>query len=250
MEYNNEIMENYKFKNGAEYAVMSRDEVREFDRWAISEMNIPGVVLMENAGRSCAEVVRERLKGIKKAKVCIFCGTGNNGGDGYVIARHLFNSGIEVTVVICGDKGKISGDAATNLAIIERMGIKVEILDLGANADISGKVEEFSIGCSMIIDGLFGTGLKGRLGSEYIQLIESINATKLAIVAVDIPSGLDCDTGKPLGAAIRATATVTFAAVKKGFIPAESREYTGELIVASIGIEPELYRRIIHAKRD
>jgi len=218
--------------------VMSRDEVRAFDRWAINELGVPGVVLMENAGRSCAELIQDKLADVTAPRVCIFCGTGNNGGDGYVIARHLLNSGFEVAVVICGDRTKVKGDAKINLDILERLGQPIKQLDL-RDADIPGRVKAFAAGVDMLVDGLFGTGLKGSLSEEYKQLIESINSLDCPILAVDIPSGLDCDTGQPLGAAVGATYTVTFAAVKKGFTLANTAaQYTGEIFVASIGVEP------------
>jgi NAD(P)H-hydrate epimerase len=214
---------------------MTRDEVRAFDAWAINTIGIPGVVLMENAGRSCAELVVDKLKDIAGRKVCIFCGTGNNGGDGYVIARHLLNHGIKVTVVVCGDRKKIKGDAKTNLDILEQMGESIELLNPSGH-DIAGQVEHLSAGAEIIVDSLFGTGLRGQLSDEYRRLIESINACNNPVLAVDIPSGLDCDTGERLGAAIRAAWTVTFVAVKKGFVSANAAQYTGEIFVASIGI--------------
>jgi len=220
--------------------VMSRDEVRAFDSWVINEVGLPGVVLMENAGRSCAELIKEKLAGIEKAAVCIFCGTGNNGGDGYVIARHLLGAGYTVTVVICGDRNKIKGDAKINLDVLAKLVGPVEQLDM-KDADIPGRVEAFVRGADIVVDGIFGTGLKGQLKDEYKILIESINALNYPVLAVDIPSGLDCDIGKVLGAAIRAECTVTFAAVKRGFTFTESvSEYTGEIFVASIGVEPNL----------
>jgi NAD(P)H-hydrate epimerase len=226
-----------KYLPNTKIVSMSRDEVRAFDAWAINELGIHGVVLMENAGRSCAELIKEKLKNIAKPRVCIFCGTGNNGGDGYVIARHLLNSGFEVVVVLCGDRNKIKGDAKINLDILEKLGQSIEQLNLD-NDDIPGQVKIFTAGADMLVDGILGTGLSGQLSDEYKQLLESINSQKLPILAVDIPSGLDCDTGEPLGAAIKASWTVTFVAVKKGFIFAKARAYTGEIFVASIGIEP------------
>ena len=218
--------------------VMTRDKVRAFDNWAINTVGIPGAVLMENAGRSCAELIKDKLAGVADAKICIFCGTGNNGGDGYVIARHLLNSGFKVAVVLCGDRSKIKGDAKINLDILERMGQPIEKLNI-ADADISGRIRTLTNGADMLVDGLFGTGLSGQLSDEYKQLIESINAQNCPILAVDIPSGLDCDSGQPLGAAIRATYTVTFVAVKKGFkVSSSASHYTGEIFVASIGVEP------------
>ena len=219
--------------------VMTRDEVRAVDGWAINTVGIPGVVLMENAGRSCAELIKEKLSGFAEPKVCIFCGTGNNGGDGYVIARHLLNSGFEVIVVVCGDRSKIKGDAKINLDILERLGQPIEQLDLN-DADIAGRVKTLAADADMVVDGIFGTGLSGRLSDKYRRLIEAINAQNRPILAVDIPSGLDCDTGRPLGAAIRAVYTVTFVAVKKGFTSADAACYTGEIFVASIGVEPNV----------
>ena len=222
--------------------MMSRDEVRAFDSWAINELGVPGVVLMENAGRSCAELIKEELAGVDGAKVCIFCGTGNNGGDGFVIARHLLNDKITVRVVICGEPSKIRGDAKINLGLLVGLGQSVEQLDLTA-ADLGSAVSRSAAGSDIIVDAIFGTGLQGELSEEYIRLIEAINGQEIPIVAVDIPSGLDCDTGKSLGAAIRADSTVTFVAVKKGLAEnPESVRYTGDVYVASIGVEPGLWR--------
>ena len=230
-------MERYFPDRDKDWVVLSREEVRGVDKWAIEEVGVPGVVLMENAGRSCAEVIEDKLAGVERPKVCIFCGTGNNGGDGYVIARHLLNKGFEVVVVICGERGKVKGDARTNLDILEHLGQRVEQVAL-RDDDIGGQVGALAAGADMIVDGLFGTGLSGRLSDEYRGLIESINAQSCPILSVDIPSGLDCDTGEVLGAAIRATYTVSFVAVKRGFVGAGGAcEYTGEIYVGSIGVE-------------
>jgi hydroxyethylthiazole kinase-like uncharacterized protein yjeF len=227
-----------KYSSDAKFKVMTGDQVRGFDRWVIDTLGVSGVVLMENAGRSCAELIKEKLQKVKKPKVCIFCGTGNNGGDGYVIARHLLNSGFEVTVVICGDRNKIKGDAKINLDILERLGQSIKLLDPNSE-NISAQVSTLTTEADMLVDGLFGTGLYGQLSKEYIRLIESINAQKSPILAVDISSGLDCDTGEPLGAAIRASYTVTFVALKKGLTNMNNAaQYTGEIFIASIGVEP------------
>ena len=233
-----------KYAGNKKSVVMTRQEIRAVDAWAINTLGVPGVVLMENVGRSCAELIKEKLAKAARPKVCIFCGTGNNGGDGYVIARGLLNSGFEVTVVICGLRDKIKGDAKINLDILERLGQRLEQLNL--NADIAGQVKTFAEGADMIVDAVFGTGLSGQLSDEYKRLIESINAQNKPVLAVDIPSGLDCDTGRPirqaqggpLGAAVKAKYTVTFVALKKGFTEKASAEYTGQVFVASIGVEP------------
>ena len=217
--------------------MMSVEQVRAFDRWAIEELGVAGVVLMENAGRDCAVLIRDNLREVENAKVAIFCGTGNNGGDGFVIARHLRNSRINAVTVVCGDKQKIKGDAKANLDIFERLAGAVEELDL--SGEVNDKVAELTSGADMLVDALFGTGLRGELSPEYQKLIEAINGTGVPILAVDTPSGLDCDTGEVLGATIHATYTMTFAAMKKGFVQNQrAKEHTGEIYLGSIGVEP------------
>jgi NAD(P)H-hydrate epimerase len=229
-----------KYLPGADCIVMTRDQVRAFDQWAINTLGIPGVVLMENAGRSCAELLEEKLAGLSEPKVSIFCGTGNNGGDGYVIARCLLNKGFNVKVVICGERAKIKGDAGTNLQILERLTGPVAEMKLDEE-NIKDVVLNFAADADIVVDAVFGTGLKGRLKETHKLLIESINKLGHPVLAVDIPSGLDCDTGRPLGDAIKAEYTVTFVAVKKGFVQNEqAARYTGEIFTASIGLDPKL----------
>jgi NAD(P)H-hydrate epimerase len=227
-----------KYTPDKKYRIMSREQVRNVDAWAIDQIGVPGVVLMENAGRSCAELIKDRLARIDNPRVCLFCGTGNNGGDGYVIARHLFNACFGVRVVLCGERGKVRGDAEINLNILERLGHTIEQLDMAAGG-LASRIRLLAGDADMIVDALFGTGLQGQLREPYRSLIDSINALGRPVLAVDIPSGLDCDTGQPLGVAIRAAYTVTFVAVKKGFIASpDAGQYVGELYIASIGVEP------------
>jgi len=217
---------------------MSRDELRAVDAWAIDEIGLPGAVLMENAGRSCAEIIRDKLAGVDNPRVCLFCGTGNNGGDGYVIARHLLNTGFHVRVVLCGEREKVCGDARMNLDILDRLGHPVESLDMAAGA-IASRIRLLAGDADMVVDALFGTGLQGELREPYRSLIDAINALGRPVLAVDIPSGLDCDSGQPLGTAIKAAWTVTFVAVKRGFTASpNAANYLGELYIASIGVEP------------
>ena len=217
---------------------ISRDEARAFDSWAINTIGIPGVALMENAGRSCAELVQEKLQNVTSPKVCILCGTGNNGGDGYVIARHLRNAGFKVTVVVCGDKDRIKGDAKINLDILIALNQEIEQLNPDAG-DIVQKIQEYSSDADMIVDCLLGTGLAGEVKAGYKTIIEAVNSLDCPVLAVDIPSGLDCDKGVPLGASVKADYTVTFIALKKGFTFEQALEYTGEIYIASIGIDPD-----------
>ena len=198
---------------------MTRNEARAFDAWAINTIGVPGVVLMENAGRSCADLIKEKLQNVSNPEVCIFCGTGNNGGDGYVIARHLINSGYGVKIAIFGNQGKIKGDAKTN-------------------PDISEQIKEFVLDADLIVDGILGTGLSGKVKEDYKKIIAAINGLECPVLAVDIPSGLDCDTGRPLDTAVKADYTVTFGALKKGFTEPQAAQYTGEIYIASIGVNP------------
>ncbi|MBN1817719.1 MAG: NAD(P)H-hydrate epimerase [Sedimentisphaerales bacterium] len=231
-------MERFDPVNAEALPIMDCRQVRDFDSWAIQTMGIPGVVLMENAGRAAAEWIIERLGGRKNSLVAIFCGIGNNGGDGFVIARHLANVGMEVRIFICGDSSRIKGDARINLDIIRRIGLWVQELDVIDSARMDQVVKKESY--ALIVDALFGTGLTGPVRNGYDRLIEALNAQAAPIVSVDIPSGLDCDTGQPLGAAIRAESTVTFVAVKKGFASnPDSLQFTGRIGVASIGIAPD-----------
>ncbi len=237
-------MDKYSADNREKFVVMSRAQVRQFDSWAINSLGIPGSVLMENAGRSCAEFIIELISGKDDPCVCIFCGTGNNGGDGYVIARHLFNSRVRVQVVICGERAKIKGDARLNIEIINGMGLSIQQMEMDVDK-IDHQVSRFCKGCDILVDGLFGTGLKTEPYAEYVKLIECINGTGCEVIAIDIPSGLDCDRGVPLAAAIKASATVTFVAVKKGFEAcADASQYTGQVYVASIGVEPSMPKQI------
>jgi hydroxyethylthiazole kinase-like uncharacterized protein yjeF len=228
-------MRKYKPSDGS--PVMSRDQVRGIDQWAINTLGIPGIVLMENAGRNCAELIKGKLAGIENPAVIIFCGTGNNGGDGFVVARHLYNAKINCKVIICGDCGKIKGDAKTNFDIIQKMGVPIETQEIGS-PNINAGIGALSKNASLLVDGLFGTGLQGMLSENYTALINAINEQGIPIIAIDIPSGLDCDSGMPLGAAVKAETTVTFVAVKKGFANPASAQYTGQIYVADIGIKP------------
>ncbi|MDD5458994.1 MAG: NAD(P)H-hydrate epimerase, partial [Phycisphaerae bacterium] len=184
----------------------------------------------------------------------IIRGAGNNGGDGFVIARHLLNNNIGVKVIVCGQREKIKGDALVNLRILENIGQEIIYIDPKNQTDkvaqasslvnkISTKTVELHLNklirnADFIVDALLGTGLTGDVKDSFKKVIEAINAAGCPVLAVDIPSGLDCDTGKPLGAAVQADYTVTFVAVKKGFTKPESEKYTGKVFVASIGVEP------------
>ena len=211
-----------------------RDEVRAFDAYAVEELGVPSIVLMENAGRQAADVAREMVAGIAEPHVLILAGRGNNGGDGFVVARHLAIHGIRADTILLAARDQEEGDAETNLAILERMGLPVAFLD-GPAEEILHELEPRLAAADLVIDGLLGTGIKGKVREPYGSIINAVNAAGKPVLAIDIPSGLDCDTGKPLGPTIRAARTVTMAAMKLGF-GRDAAKFTGEVVLADIGV--------------
>ncbi|HUT61026.1 MAG TPA: NAD(P)H-hydrate epimerase [Phycisphaerae bacterium] len=213
---------------------LSRDEVRSVDRYAIETLGVPGVVLMENAGRNAADAIERFLGGAKAKSVAVVAGAGNNGGDGFVIARHLHLRGARVVVFLVADRQKLAADAAVNLGIIEKLGLDVRPAG-GANLNkLADELRRFDL----IVDAVGGTGIRGALRGETAAAVEQINAAGRPVVAVDIPTGLDCDTGAAAGPAVKADMTVTFVARKKGFDAPGAERYTGTVVVADIGVPP------------
>jgi NAD(P)H-hydrate epimerase len=224
------------------HKVMNRQQMRDYDAWAIDTMKIPGTTLMENAGRSAAVVAMVMMSGQASPFVSVFCGSGNNGGDGFVIARHLVSYGLDVQIILCAEREKIKGDARINFLTCEKMGIKIIDLDM-AEDQIHKQVCDLCSNTTLIVDAIFGTGFKGELSSSFAALITCINSLNITILAVDIPSGLDCDTGQPLPVCIEATATVSFVAAKKGFFKDDKPlDVLGQLYIANIGITPDRNR--------
>lgn len=224
--------------------VLSRDQVRKIDQLAIERYGISGVVLMENAGRNASAAILEQLRELsllpEKSRVAILCGGGNNGGDGYVIARHLHNSGCAVTLYAAVDPGKLSGDAAINYAIAAKM--KLPLRNIATLAELSAVSAELD-GADLIVDALLGTGFRGEVRTELAGVIDCCNtlhAKGKCVVAIDVPSGLDCDTGAPSNAVIFADRTVTFVGLKRGFLADAAKNYLGKVIVADIGAPREL----------
>ena len=203
----------------ASVGFLTREQVRGFDRNAIDNLGVPSAVLMENAGRGAAELLISL--GIH-GPVLVCCGKGNNGGDGLVIARHLSLYGIKAEVWRSANTEELSPDAPDAK-------IQQQILATKALLEECNRSE-------WVIDALFGTGLIGPVRTPFAQIIDAINMSTARVFAVDIPSGLNCDTGEPMGATIRAEHTVTFVAPKIGFANPQSREWTGKVHVVPIGI--------------
>ncbi len=217
--------------------IRTRDEIRAFDRTCIETLGVPGVVLMENAGRQIAEVVREDVGLEPFPHVVILAGRGNNGGDGFVVARHLAIYGLTAKVLLIGRRDQVTGDADTNLKILEAMDADIEVLE-GPDEDVVARCEQVLKVADVIVDGLLGTGTQGEIRPPLAGIIEAVNANRdhADVFAIDIPSGLDCDTGRPLGPTVQAKATVTMAAIKKGFGAEGAEAYTGRVILADIGV--------------
>lgn len=223
--------------------VFDRAGCRAVDRESIEVFGIPGMVLMENAARALAEAAMSILcsstridAGSASSRVLIVCGPGNNGGDGYAAARHLHNRGVAVTLGRWGTPRQ-GTDARLNHDVCGRMGLPVLDLDAGF------PVESFGL----VLDCLLGTGLDRSVEGRAFEIIDWMNRSGAPIVAADLPSGLDCDSGEPLRAAIRAATTVSFVGWKRGFLNPRSHDWTGRVIVGDIGAPREVLAR--HGRR-
>jgi NAD(P)H-hydrate epimerase len=216
---------------------LSRSEVREVDRRAIDEYGLPGVVLMENAGRGCAERLLDSSSLCEGSLVVACCGKGNNGGDGFVITRHLENRGIRVEVVLACDPSELRGDAAVHFKVIDRAGVPVTIATTPDGWDNAApRIGE----SAWIVDSLLGTGFEGTPREPIATAIRVMNRSGRPILAVDVPSGLDADSGTAAGECIRAARTMTFVAAKRGFEVVDCRELTGPVEVIGIGVPKQL----------
>jgi NAD(P)H-hydrate epimerase len=219
--------------------ILNRNQIREVDRRAIEVYGMSGLVLMENAGRGVADKLCE-FGATGHVTVC--CGKGNNGGDGFVIARHLDLRGIPVNGLLFADPAGLTGDAAANYRILERCGVSIDVLTGHIDvAQLDGKLAA----AEWIVDALLGTGATGEPRSPYDVAIARINASGRPVVAVDLPSGLDCDTGVPASNTIRARRTCTFVAAKPGFFAPAADRFTGQLYVLDIGAPRKLIDEIV-----
>jgi NAD(P)H-hydrate epimerase len=213
---------------------LSRDQVRRVDRLAVEEYGFSSLVLMENAGRGMAdEICRLGVPG----PVVICCGKGNNAGDGFVVARHLELRGHPVRVLLWSEPEDLSGDAETNYRILAKTDVPITVF--GDSHD-PRKLAEALAGAAWIVDGLLGTGAAGEPRPPLDAVIDALNAAAAPKLAIDLPSGLDCDTGKPARHTIRAAHTFTFVAAKPGFFAPGAEQYTGQVHVLDIGTPRKL----------
>jgi NAD(P)H-hydrate epimerase len=218
---------------------LTREQVREIDRRSIEEYHIPGIALMENAAHGAATIARAMMLDGKRGNVLIICGGGNNGGDGLAIARLLHNRQKRVQIVLANPLERYTGDALTNLKTIQVIRLPLWSPEQDSIPAVAGEFD-------LVVDALFGTGL--TTPPRETRWIDYMNTQPAPVLAIDLPSGLDCDTGLPLGTCVRATQTVTFVARKAGFANPESRQYTGPVIVADIGCPRELVEEFSHPR--
>lgn len=211
--------------------------MREADRFTIEDIGIPSLVLMENAGRQVVAAIEAAYEAQLNGRIAVLCGRGNNGGDGFVVARTLLQRGVDCAVFVIGVVAEIRGDARVNLDILGRLGVTVvEINDEQAWELHFSEISQ----CTLIVDAIFGTGLKQALGGMLETVVADINASGIPIVAIDLPSGLSADTPHLIGDCIDASMTVTLAAPKLPLILPPGEAHAGDVVIADIGIPSEV----------
>lgn len=240
----------------AKTMVFSREGVRRVDQAALLDYGIPGVVLMENAA-AALEAAAERMLAGGAGPAIILCGPGNNGGDGYALARRLHNRGVEVRVAMSGPApaSEIMSDAAINLRVIQRMRIAIRVVDAARpEATLDGLCASGGEP-RLLVDALLGTGMRTAARAPMTGMIRWLNRRRAAgalVLAVDVPTGLDCDTGLPMidpaageeACVVLADETVTFVGLKTGFLSPSASAYLGEVTVGDIGAPRELLERL------
>ena len=215
--------------------------MREADRITVEELGIPSLVLMENAGRQVVAAIEALFPNLATRRVAVLAGRGNNGGDGFVIARTLLERVVEVPVFVIGSLADVRGDARHNLEVLGRLGASV--VEIGDEQAWELHFSEISQ-CDLVVDAMFGTGLRRALGGMYPTIVGDLNGSGLPVVAVDVPSGLLADTHEVQGDAVRATVTVTLAAPKVCHMLPPAQRLCGELVVADIGIPDSVIERL------
>lgn len=222
---------------------ISSNQMYEIENIGHSKFGVKKVLMMENAGFGVADFIIKKFKNksISKLKILAICGSGNNGGDAMVTARHLTCSSINLKVIFLGDSSSIkTEEALTNFEIISKMNKTIELI---ISSKVDTKVKKQILNADIIIDGIFGTGIKGEIQDPHLSVIKLINKSKAYIIAVDIPSGLNPNTGEITSNVIRANTTITFHRIKLGLLT--NKKYTGNLILKKIGIPIEAEDGII-----
>ncbi|MCH2113680.1 MAG: NAD(P)H-hydrate epimerase [Pirellulales bacterium] len=220
---------------------LTRAQSRAVDALAVEGYGMASIVLMENAGRGIAEVLLDidpALPEVLAHPVAILCGKGNNGGDGFVMARYLRIFGARPKVLLLAPPGQLRGDALSNFEILRRM--DVPLTDLSSTADLTAALDAEASTARWLVDAMLGTGVQTAPREPYHAAIGWANEQAGLRLAVDVPSGLDCDTGEPYACAVRADHTCTLVTAKTGFARPSAAQYLGQLHVVSIGIPPQI----------
>jgi len=215
--------------------LVTAEEMKKIDTRAIEGMSIPGAMLMENAGRGVVSVIKKGIGEVEGVSFAIVCGKGNNGGDGFVVARFLKNDGASIRAYLLGRKSEVKGDAKTNLEIALKAG--VELVEVRSDASLS-KLGDGLGSADVAVDAIFGTGFKGAPGGIPGKAIDLLNQFEGIIVSIDVPSGLDASTGQIGGPCVLADVTVTMCLPKRGLLLYPGKDHTGDLYVVDIGIPP------------
>ena len=217
--------------------VVTAEEMKAIDKKAMKDFSIPGLLLMENAGIQVAQKVREMLKGVNNPSVCVISGKGNNGGDGFVTARHLNKAGIETVIFLIGRKGDVKTDARKNLNIAIQLDLPVvEVSNRGALRKMKARLES----CNLVVDAIVGIGGRERMKGVLADAITAVVDCGKPVVCVDVPSGLNADSGFPLGVCVRGTETVTFGLPKLGLLVYPGADFAGNVTVADISLPDKL----------
>jgi len=213
--------------------ILSSREMKSIDSCAIQDYKIPGLILMENAGIRTVDIIKDVLQDCSGKKVVVLVGKGNNGGDGLVIARHLINAGAKVEVFLMTTEDKLTPDSRVNYDCLRNMSDNIqELLNYQDLDSFKTSVSE----CHIIVDAIYGIGFKGSMGNFETEIVKIVNKKDVPVIAVDIPSGVEADTGRVWGEAIKATHTVTFALPKIGLVLEPGTDYTGQLHIVDISI--------------
>jgi len=232
---------------------LNRQESQNLDERARSELRLPTLVLMENAGRGAAAWLRDQGVG-PDHRVLVLCGSGNNGGDGGVVARHLDAWGVDVSLVWFASTARLQGDAAVQYEVLFRAGFNQRERDPKNPGTPAERREwtrqlELALGqADWVVDALLGTGLTRAVEGELLEVIEMLNRSSTPVLSLDLPSGLDADSGQPLGAAVRARATTTFVTPKLGFSAPGASVYTGEVVVVDLGLPARWLQNFVRGR--
>ena len=218
--------------------IVTSQQMREIDRKAIEENNLSGLILMENAGLRIFQSLKNIYPDLRLKKIIIFAGSGNNGGDGFVVARHLYNYGVKAKVFLLAPFNKIKGEAGENLNTINKIGVELIEAETRKLEEIQKTIQN----SDLIIDAILGTGLQGKVTGLKAKIIDLINIANKEVIAIDVPSGLDADTGKIKGPCIKATHTITLALPKIGLLIFPGASYAGRVTVEDIGIPSYLLK--------